>query len=536
MCFTGGQTGFLAGDAGTLLRSDNNGISWMIVDSVTANNLNAIDCFNDSVLLMAGDSGIIFRSNDAGFSWERLQQASSKTVNDICIIDSVTALTVGDQGTIAKTIDGGNTWYQVASPTFLHLSDVCFPDDTTGYAVGGDKGLNGVVLKTTDGGETWDTLSTQFDGHLHAVHFTDADRGYLAGNYSYIFKTITGGEIWAQLNNPYLGGNHHIRDMVFSDFNTGYTVDIHGHIMRTFNAGATWDSLFSKVNTALYTIGINNEGILYAAGLWGKISRSPDQGLNWQPISYGPYINLVSIDFPEPQTGFITGSGGFFKSENFGQQWDYHEAVELTYAVDADFLTAQVGYVLDVDGAIFRTVDGGETWVEQNTGEKAESYNAIFMVNPTLGYAVGGGTSASSSWSLALRTMDGENWTGIVVNADAPLNDVAFTDASTGFVAGNYGTLMITTNGGNNWQSISPDTTYNFVDINFLTKEIGFLVGNKPGSSIIFRTGDGGNSWQEFFHPQDLKQNEKINAVRFADEVNGFAIGTNGMIYKTITG
>jgi hypothetical protein len=65
---------------------------------------------------------------------------------------------------------------------------------------------------------------------------------------------------------------------------------------------------------------------------------------------------------------------------------------------------------------------------------------------------------------------------------------------------------------------------------------VGFIVGNKQGSSIVFRTGDGGSSWQIFFSPQGLKQTEKINVVRFADEVNGFAAGTNGLILKTING
>jgi photosystem II stability/assembly factor-like uncharacterized protein len=473
---------------------------------------------------------------DAGLTWEKLTGASNKAINDLHIIDSLTVITVGDQGKITKTTDGGNTWYEVSSPTFLHLSAVCFPNDSTGYAVGGDKGFNGIILKSFDRGETWDTLSTQFEGHLYTVVFIDSLKGYAAGSYSMIYKTISGGQLWAPLNNPNQGGNHHIRDMAFSDFNTGFTVDIHGHILRTFNAGATWDSLYSKVTTALYTISINEEGTIFSGGFGGMILRSPDTGLNWQPVSAGPRINLVSIDFPQSSIGFITGSGGLFSTENAGQQWDYNDVTELTYAVDAHFLDGQTGYVLDVDGAIFKTIDGGDTWTVQNTGVKSQAYKAIYMVNPMQGYAVGGGQSFSNSYPLALRTLDGENWTSMPVSATHPLNDVAFINSNKGYLVGNNGTLQVTNNGGNIWESINIDSTYNFVDISFLDQDVGFIVGNKQGSSIVYRTGDGGNNWQEFFIPQGLKQTEKINAVRFADEVNGFAVGTHGLIFKTING
>ncbi len=536
VCFTDDESGFLAGDAGTLLRSGDNGQTWSIIDSVTVNNLSSVHFINAQTGLLAGDSGLILKSTDAGFSWNKMESSTNKPINDIYFIDSLTAITMGNQGEITKTIDGGNSWYEVASPTFLHLWSVTFPEDSIGYAVGGDKGFKGVILKTIDKGESWDTLSTQFEGHLYTVWFFDSLRGYAAGNNSKIYKTISGGQIWAPLNNLNQGNNHHIRDMVFSDFNTGYTVDIHGNIQRTLNAGATWDSLSSHTTTALYTISINGDGIIYSGGLGGKILRSVDQGLNWHSVSYGSQINLVSIDFPVSTTGFITGAGGMFKTTNGGQQWDYSEATELTYAVDAHFLDAETGFVLDVDGAIYKTSDAGESWTVQNTGEKSQSYNAIFMVNTTLGFAVGGGHSSNNSWSLAIKTNDGENWGNMPLAAGEPLHDVCFINASEGFVCGEFGTLMQTSNGGNTWHSITMDTTYALVDMDFLTKDIGFLVGNKPNSSKVFKTTNGGSSWQEFFHPQDLKQNEKINAVRFADEVNGFAIGTNGLIYKTING
>lgn len=536
VCFTENQTGFLTGDAGALLRTDDNGLSWTSIDSITINNIYAVDFFDSQNGLLAGDSGIIMRSTDGGLSWALQNSVTSKPLNGIKYLDSLTAIAVGNQGTILKSTDGGQNWYEVNSTIFLHLSAISFPEDSVGYVVGGDHGLKGIIMKTSDYGESWDTLSNLFDGHLYAIWFSDSLKGYTSGYNNRVYKTTSGGEVWAILDTPNWGSNHHIRDMEFTDFNTGYTVDIHGIILRTFNAGATWDSLNSQTTTPFYAIGSNSEGNLYAGGLGGKIIRTNDQGLNWQEVSNGAYINLISIDFPTSEKGFITGTGGLFKTMNSGQQWDYIEAEELDYIVDAHFIGPETGFAMDSEGTIYRTSDAGESWTLQHQDDKAQSYNAIYMASPMLGFAVGGGYSSNNTWSMALRTTDGENWTNLPISHVKPLQDVYFINTSEGFICGDEGTLLYTSNSGNNWSLKIMDTTYKLIDINFLNQNIGFMVGIKAGSSIVYRTTDGGNSWHEFFQPLDLKSNEKINAVRFADTVNGFVVGSNGLIYKTIDG
>ncbi len=535
--FTANQNAYLAGDAGTILRSTDNGQSWTLSDSVTSNNLSSIHFTNPNLGLAGGDSGYVFKTTDAGLSWSPIKTSTNRVINDVCFMDSLTAIAVCDYGKISKSTDAGANWYDVNSSTFLHLWSLTFPGDSIGYAVGGDKGLKSVILKTYDKGETWDTLTTQIEGHLYSIFFIDELNGYAAGNYSHIIKTTDGGQTWFYSSNPNQGGNQHIRDILFTDLNTGYTVDINGNILKTINGGVSWDSLNANISSPLYTIGVNTEGTLLTAGFGGKMLKSMDEGLNWVFCSHGPTIFLVSIDFPDPNTGFITGSGGLFKTINGGQVWEYSDVTELNYAVDGHFLNANIGYVLDYNGAIFKTLDGGLSWQEQNTGERAQHYKQIFMVNAIRGYAVGGGISiGGASWALALRTVDGENWGSMPVPAGVPLFDVHFVDADKGFICGSYGKLLSTLNGGNTWHEITMDTTYTLVDIDFLSDSIGFLVGNKTNESVIFRSTDAGNSWHEFYVGSDLRNNEKINAVRFVDQINGFAIGTNGLILKTIDG
>ncbi|MBI4932029.1 MAG: hypothetical protein HY841_14825 [Bacteroidetes bacterium] len=99
---------------------------------------------------------------------------------------------------------------------------------------------------------------------------------------------------------------------------------------------------------------------------------------------------------------------------------------------------------------------------------------------------------------------------------------VWFTDANTGYVCGNKGTILKTANGGNSWSKLNIQDTLQFNTIYFIDQNIGFA----GGKSSIFKTTDGGNTWLR-------KENntwfyDGINDISFINDTIGYACGCCG--------
>lgn len=125
----------------------------------------------------------------------------------------------------------------------------------------------------------------------------------------------------------------------------------------------------------------------------------------------------------------------------------------------AFFLNASTGWRGGENGEIFKTTDGGTTWVRQNSGITASIYGIRFL-NATTGWATG-------AFGAMLRTTDGGNsWAvakvGDVSSSSYDLGTITAIDAKTVYVGravgaggSSYGALYASRDGGATWQSIT---------------------------------------------------------------------------------
>lgn len=142
--------GLACGDSGVILKRLS-AISdvWNLVPSGTTADLLGIPMFA-SQNIVVGDSGVILRSSDNGASW--LRQASGTVARlhhaQYSVLPSK-IYCVGDGGTILKTTDDGATWGRQQSGTTRNLNSVfSYISDEFGWAAGD----SGTILHTTDGG------------------------------------------------------------------------------------------------------------------------------------------------------------------------------------------------------------------------------------------------------------------------------------------------------------------------------------------------------------------------------------------------
>lgn len=110
------------------------------------------------------------------------------------------------------------------------------------------------------------------------------------------------------------------------------------------------------------------------------------------------------------------------------------------------------------------------------------------------------------------------------------LNDIQAVTAQVGFAAGNQGAFLRTNSGGVNWGLLSFPSLIDIGAIQFLSENQGWIVGSKDSLVHLFRTSDGGGSWEE----QIQAQGKRISAF-FLNENDGW-VAVDSSLYQTRNG
>ena len=189
----------------------------------------------------------------------------------------------------------------------------------------------------------------------------------------------------------------------------------------------------------------------------------------------------------------------------------YPTASDL-YSVD--YINELIAIAVGSDGAIVRTIDGGESWTLQNSGT-TERLNEVCFVDLINGFAVG-------NEGTILKTTDGGiNWIVLTDTISNDLKGVSFTDALIGTIVGSEGIILRTSNGGENWEPQTSGTTNNLNSVCFTDDSIGTTVGS---AGIILRTIDGGTTWTQQTSPTTYD----LLDVCFTDSFTGY-VGGHGL-------
>jgi photosystem II stability/assembly factor-like uncharacterized protein len=119
-----------------------------------------------------------------------------------------------------------------------------------------------------------------------------------------------------------------------------------------------------------------------------------------------------------------------------------------------------------------QTSDGGETWHHGRLPNAlAVRFNSTSFANARLGWAVGSG-------GAIYRTVNGGNsWQPQRSGVASDLFDVKFFDANEGWAVGAEGTVLHTTSGGVRWTVERSGTTHALERIFFADRSHGWAVG-----------------------------------------------------------
>lgn len=150
----------------------------------------------------------------------------------------------------------------------------------------------------------------------------------------------------------------------------------------------------------------DSAGVIWVTGGFSTIVHSADAGASWESWSLDEDLYLTTIQFIDGQHGIVTGEfGTVLLSADSGLSWD--RAADLPdsfYPQDTYFSSPSTGWVVGLNGTIWATDNGGQSWQQTPSGINVPLYgitgsgNTLVAVgdNATILYHRPGGTS----WTL----------------------------------------------------------------------------------------------------------------------------------------
>ena len=186
----------IVAQSGGIFRPSNG--TYEAVDSGTDARLLAVDGNSHGLAFAVGGFGTILRSEDGGLTWAAISTDWEAILNDflephlydVQVSESGVVTIVGEFELVVRSPDGGETWETVhtgeASLFGLNLNA-----DGSGYAVGQD----GRVIRTSDGGLSWSEVVTPSTGILLNV-WSSAEGDVLISGIRNLLRSSDDGASW----------------------------------------------------------------------------------------------------------------------------------------------------------------------------------------------------------------------------------------------------------------------------------------------------------------------------------------------------
>src|SRR6184192_659163 len=83
---------------------------WSPVDSGTTSNLNGAILLDSGTGFAVGDAGTILKTTDTGMTWSPLTSGTTNVLYDVYFFDETQGVAVGERGRILRTTDDGSGW------------------------------------------------------------------------------------------------------------------------------------------------------------------------------------------------------------------------------------------------------------------------------------------------------------------------------------------------------------------------------------------------------------------------------------------
>lgn len=516
--------GYAGGADGKVFKTLDAGVSWQYLKLNNKNDIKGLYFVNETNGWVCSGRDIYYTSN-GGQNWEKKYSRTGQIFfNNIYALGNTIWVSCINN-IILKSQDNGSSWeLNFDGNTADPFQKILFQSPLIGYAIG-----NTSIKKTLDGGLTWVTKYITNTNSLYSFHFLTEDIGFITGSGGLLLKTIDGGATWIQINT---GFSDEFYDISSDPNNNLYICGSSGKLIKSTNQGDSWISTSTNTYNFLFSISCPSPNQLFAAGADALILKSNDGGINFinstSQISLTPNIIFTRIFMLSILQGWAVGTNGvIYKTENGGNSWVKQESNSTSTITGIQFINELIGWVSTSDGKIIKTDNGGTNWVEisSNTGV---NYKNVHFVNETIGWAI-------TSTGVILKTINaGLTWSNPTTNNLGVVIKLKINSITNLIAVSSIGKVYNSIDGGSNWTETGISNNSYILNDVFISPLNESNLWATSSTGIILKTNNGGNTW-------DLQSNntntlDDLFGITFHDNLVGWAVGANGTILKTING
>ncbi len=337
----------------------------------------------------------------------------------------------------------------------------------------------GAMLGSAPSEAVWRGVTSGTSNDLTAVHFVDANTGWAVGASGTILKTTDGGVTWTAQTS---GVSTNIQDVKFSgaSSSTGIAVGSSGLILRTTDA-VTWQSMNNAGDTnSLFGLSWSvSTGVVWAVGQSGTVRKSIDSGSGWSDANPNGDIpaaqNLRSIFFVNSTTGIVVGDGGtLYRTVNGGNSWVNISTGATQNLKDVFFVDSSTGFIVGDSGITRKTTDAGITWTAH--GSTSTNFTSLHYVSATTGWVVG------QNGIIIKSTDSGLTYQQETSTFSSNLADIYFPNTTLGIAVGASGTILR-----NNFSSAASTGTFTATEVQGSLMPINNLFDPSLGESTTLR-------------------------------------------------
>lgn len=254
--------------AAHILKTIDGGKTWTNTATpftTATDDINAVDCDGDVVVVVNDVSAAYAYSHDAGTTWTQVTGLAAVPV-DVFVLGATRIWMCGYQGYIWFSDDRAASFdvQDTGEATTQKLNQIAFANALTGYAVGNANAF----VRTSDGGTTWEAVTgpaTGANNDLYAVAAVpNSSIVFVGDEMGNIYRSVDNGDTWTTSFTATAFTAGGIQEIVTWDCNIlGFiandedpywysTATVDGSFYRSIDGGATWVRQDIPANDGLF--------------------------------------------------------------------------------------------------------------------------------------------------------------------------------------------------------------------------------------------------------------------------------------------
>lgn len=297
--------------------------------------------------------------NTLNAQWIQQNSGTTEKFTDVVMLDSSTAIVVGENQNIFKTTNSGVTWNFLGLPWSFPMNwkSISFCNKQYGVLVGGNN-----IITTTDGGNHWSLSYQSYEKNFLSALCLHPGYIYAGDDSGYVYHSIDSGKTWS------------------SEKISTWPIR---SLFKWRGAYIFGPSIYALTPYSLYT------KYVYPSSPWDESILPQFQRLGSKAFD-GEFCNGGGAGFIVGVTGDKRDAPTIIRKSMSDTVW---EEVSTTILQNGIFFgvsapSANVIYVCGSNGMIFKSSNGGDTWIPHPV-PTMRNLNAIYFYDEKRGFSIG---------------------------------------------------------------------------------------------------------------------------------------------------